>query len=205
MFSFLTVGLALLVGAMLPGPDFVVVSRNAAMRSCKAGMWAAVGVGTAVIVHATYSIAGLGLAVAHWPLLYDGIRYSGSCYLAYLGVRLLIAKRATLSETGENKRWHPPSQSLPFVEGFFTNLLNPKAIFFFVGIFSQVIGREVSLLTKTAFVLEAGVVVGGWFLVLVMLLNIPRVSIIVLHAQHPLEKMMGVLLIGFAIRLLIGR
>ena len=50
-----------ILAVMSPGPDFAMVSRNSLMRSRRAGVLTAFGIGTGVFVHVAYTILGLGL------------------------------------------------------------------------------------------------------------------------------------------------
>lgn len=204
MLSFLLIGSVLLLAAMSPGPDFVVVTKNATLHSRRAGLWTALGVGAGVLVHATYSLAGLGFVVEHSLLAFSIIKWAGALYLAYLGVSLLISKSsATAEEVIAGPR--ALSGQRAFIEGLGTNLLNPKAVLFFVGVFAQVISIDASILLKIAYVLEAGVIVGGWFLALALFLNIPKCKAALRYALRPVERLMGVLLLGFAARLALER
>lgn len=60
--EFLTVGTIAFLGAVSPGPDFVVVTKNTLLGSRAAGVWTALGVGTGILVHVAYSIFGIGLS-----------------------------------------------------------------------------------------------------------------------------------------------
>jgi len=206
MLSFILIGSAVLLAAMSPGPDFVVVTKNATLHSRRAGVWTALGVATAVLVHASYSLAGLGFVVAHSLFAFSLIKWAGALYLAYLGIQLLLARRSTEpKETRAERPQKPLSDGRAFLQGFGTNFLNPKAIYFFVGIFAQVVNLDSPLTLKVLYILEAGLVAGGWFLALVWLLNVPGFKGAFRRALWPFEKAMGALFLGFAIKLAFER
>jgi threonine/homoserine/homoserine lactone efflux protein len=206
MLSFFLIGLVLLLAAMSPGPDFVVVTKNATLHSRRAGIWTALGIGTAVLIHATYSLAGLGFVVAHSLFAFSLIKWAGALYLSYLGIHLLLARRsAGLTHATAELFQKPLSDGQAFVQGFGTNFLNPKAIYFFVGIFAQVVSVDSPLILKVLYILEAGLVAGGWFLTLVWLLNVPGFKGALRRALRPVEKAMGALLLIFAIKLAFER
>lgn len=60
------IGLAViaLLGAMSPGADFVLVTRNALVYSRKIGIFTAIGIGLGVLVHVFYTLAGIGLIIS---------------------------------------------------------------------------------------------------------------------------------------------
>ena len=155
LIGFFIVGAVLLLGAMSPGPDFVVVAKNATLGSRRAGIFTALGVALAVIIPATYSLLGLGIVIEHSIVAFSIIKWLGALYLAYLGVSLMGAKKSTVPEVSEamNLQHRSVSARKAFLEGFGTNVLNPKAALFFVGIFAQVISPDASFLLKMAYVL----------------------------------------------------
>jgi len=207
LFSFFLVGSAVLLAAVSPGPDFVVVSKNSTIHSRQSGMWTALGVGVAVMVHATYSLEGLGLIVERSLSIFSIIRWMGALYLAYLGISLLLKKTRPvtvpfhLSSQGHGAHI---SRLRSFAEGFATNLLNPKAVVFFVGIFAQVVSRDSSL-TKALYIAEASVIVTAWFFALAWMLNLPVFKVAFARMMAPLQKIMGLLLVAFAVKLAFDR
>jgi len=207
-FSFLLVGFALLLAVVSPGPDFVVVSKNSTMHSRQSGMWTAIGVGTAVTVHASYSLAGLGIIVEHSSLVFSIIKWAGALYLTFLGASLLLKKARPVAvplPSGRESHGAHFSPLQSFAEGFGTNLLNPKAVIFFVGIFAQVVSQNSGLLAKALYVGEAGAIAAIWFLLLAWMLNLPMFRIVFARIMRPVQKIMGTLLIAFAVKLAFDR
>jgi threonine/homoserine/homoserine lactone efflux protein len=63
-----------------------------------------------------------------------GIRLAGAAYLVWLGVQALRAALARGPGAGHPPRARSPH---PFLDGMATNLLNPKALLFFLGLIPQ--------------------------------------------------------------------
>ncbi|MER7306488.1 LysE family translocator [Streptomyces griseoluteus] len=135
-----------LVAYVVPGPDFLVVVRSAAEHPSK-GRAAAVGAQAGLCVHMVAAAIGLSVIAARSPVVYDAIKLLGAAYLISLGVRAVLAARraarqrhessaascAALTETrSAGARWRSG-----FAQGFFTNVLNPKAALFFLSILPQ--------------------------------------------------------------------
>lgn len=83
--------LFLLVAALTPGPNNLVVMRTAARGGWSEALPAVLGVvagGLALLAAVT---AGAGSAFIAWPLLRTAVRALGVIYLAWLGVRLFAA------------------------------------------------------------------------------------------------------------------
>ena len=123
MFQVISIFLISLLGAMSPGPDFAIVTRHALTGSRRAALFATLGIAAALLIHATYCSLGIGLLLVESPRIFRTVQVLGSCYLAYLGVRLLLPAKNSSSST-------PPSHHQAFLSGFLTNILNPKAALF---------------------------------------------------------------------------
>ena len=91
----LTIGLISLLGAMSPGPDFAIVTKNCLTGTFRTGVLTALGVSFALLVHVTYCLFGIALLIAETPALFLGLKYLGAAYLLYLGIRMLIEKRTS--------------------------------------------------------------------------------------------------------------
>lgn len=65
---------ALLVGAVSPGPSFVLVSRIAATASRRDGLWAAMGMGLGGAMFATLALLGLATVLLRIEWLYLVLR-----------------------------------------------------------------------------------------------------------------------------------
>ncbi len=126
-----------LLGVMSPGPDFIMTVRNSLTYSRKTGIWTSVGLGFGMAVHILYSWAGLALIISKSILIFNFIKFLGAGYLIYIGFKSCTAK-SSLLEVGEQKK---KSDITPFAAvkiGFLTNVLNPKATLFFLGLFTFV-------------------------------------------------------------------
>lgn len=130
--QFFTIGLLMLFCAMLPGPDFALVTKNSLLHSRRSGLFTSLGIGSAVLVHITYCALGLAIVISNSLLLFNFIKYIGAAYLIYLGITSLLSKQPE-KLTASNKKIQKSTLSnlLSFRQGFLCNLLNPKATLFF--------------------------------------------------------------------------
>ncbi|MGW6318070.1 LysE family translocator [Streptomyces sp. NPDC055099] len=171
-----------LVAYVVPGPDFLVALRSAAEHPSQ-GRAAALGAQAGLCVHMLAAAVGLSVIAAHTPVVYDSIKLMGAAYLVYLGVRAVLAARRSAREraaAGREQRKIPraAAQNAPgqpqsaavrwrssFTQGFFTNVLNPKAALFFLSILPQFVSGGGSR-TQQIFllgILDVLIGVGFWF------------------------------------------
>jgi threonine/homoserine/homoserine lactone efflux protein len=127
---------------VIPGPDFAVILRSST-RSRRAAQSAALGAQTGLCVHMVLAALGLSLLLAHSPGVLTVVRLVGAGYLTFLGLRILWSTRGAASGVDDMARNHPPLPSTAaFAQGFFTNLLNPKAILFFASVLPQFLSSD---------------------------------------------------------------
>ncbi|MFD5225626.1 LysE family transporter [Microbacterium sp. NPDC058342] len=127
--------LACVVISLTPGAGAINTMSNALTQGWRRSLWGVLGQQAALIVHVVIVAAGVGLVVSRSPVLFEIIRYAGAVYLVYLGVRLVLARpRAGGVEAGKGAR---ESAWSILRRGFWVNLLNPKAIVFFLAFVPQ--------------------------------------------------------------------
>ena len=80
---------ATLVITMSPGPDTLLVLRNAAAGGRRAAAWTTAGILAGGLVWMVAVVAGLAALVRSSEVAYDALRYLGAAYLVYLGARSL--------------------------------------------------------------------------------------------------------------------
>jgi threonine/homoserine/homoserine lactone efflux protein len=99
-----------------------------------AGIVSALGIGAGCLVHISAAAAGLSALMMAVPVACETVRYLGAAYLVYLGLRMLLTRRARVAPSSAL-----PSESLQriFWQGVVTNVLNPKVALFFLAFLPQ--------------------------------------------------------------------
>jgi len=183
------------VALISPGPDFAIVTRLAIVGGRRTGLAAAAGVAAAIGVYVLVCVLGLSLLLAALPGLSRVLAIAGSLYLAWLGVHCLRS-RGTMPATqaqGEGAR--------AFATGFVTNILNPKAMFYFGSILSHSLGPD---LGRGDAALLWCLLVGEsllWFAIVATLFSSPLVLDWLRHRLIWFERTIGVVLLGLAAKL----
>lgn len=134
-FSLLT---ACVVISFTPGAGAINTMSNALSQGWRRSIWGIIGQQLALIVHVAIVAAGLGLIVSQSEVLFNGIRYAGAAYLVFLGIRLIIARPSPGIAEADPVDVHEGHWSM-IRRGFWVNLLNPKAIVFFLAFLPQFI------------------------------------------------------------------
>ncbi len=197
-----TIAFVHLLGAMSPGPDFVMSVRNSLTYSRRTGIFTAVGFGLGVAVHVGYCIAGIAVVIARSILVFSTIKYLGAAYLLYVGIRSLFARQTQMETSAVTKRQDiSPLQAVRM--GFLTNILNPKATLFFLGLFTVVISpaapppRSILIIGGLVMVLDTML----WFSFVAVFLNERHVRSFFGRFQGYFNRAFGGFLILLSIRI----
>jgi threonine/homoserine/homoserine lactone efflux protein len=121
--------------SIVPGPDMMFIIANGVARGRAAGVVAAVGMSTGMVVHTVAAALGLGALLQAAPAVLDGVRIVGAVFLCYLAISALRSVR-DVAETAP-ARFGGHSLRRTYAMATLTNLANPKVIFFYVAFFPQ--------------------------------------------------------------------
>ncbi|WP_127090936.1 LysE family translocator [Aquabacter cavernae] len=162
--EFLTLMAVFGLAAVTPGPDFAMVVRQSVAQGRRAGLFTSLGVGSAILFHAAYTIAGLGLVVAHSLLAFNILKWAGAAYLIYVGVRTWRAPPPDLDAmVADGPRRGVAGDFGSFTLGFLTNVLNPKAVLFFLSIFTTLVSPTTPLALQAGYGVAMGGLLALWF------------------------------------------
>ena len=200
MQEFLSISLLIMLAAISPGPDFAMVTKNALMYTRQHGIATALGASISLLIHSSYCMLGLALAVSQSLLAFNLIKTIGAIYLVYIGIKSLLAKRTQMPMAYQHSS-HMITLKQAFYQGFWGNLLNPKAIMFLLAFFTLIVKPNSSTWLEAGFAIEISVIHMIWFSSLSYLLTHRHVKKHLARAQYYIVKVMGVLLVAFGVRI----
>jgi threonine/homoserine/homoserine lactone efflux protein len=122
-----------------PGPDTLYIVGRSSTQGWRAGAFAALGIGAGTLVHICAAALGLSAILAAFAV----VKIVGAAYLLYVGVTLIWSARAAGSAAGP-AAIRPASLQGIFVQGFLTNVLNPKVALFFLAFLPQFVASDAS-------------------------------------------------------------
>ena len=154
----LAVLIALLLGAMSPGPSLVYVAQKAAKQGRRSALMTAVGMGLGGMAFATLSLLGLGAVIAIAPNVFFVLRLVGAAYLAFLAFKIWKHAREPFDFEPDGK---PGPRQNSLLGGLAIQVANPKTIIVYSSVFVAALpnGTDVSLaivLVLLVFLLEFG-------------------------------------------------
>lgn len=199
-FSGLFIAFALVL--VIPGADFAVVVRQALVHGRRSAVITTLGISTAFMIHVSYTVLGLGLIISQSLLLFNLVKWAGVVYLVYIGIRALMSRRADVMIAVQNMGKTTQSARKAFALGFTVNALNPKAVFFFLAVFSTFVAPTTPSAVKFSYGMAMAVVVICWFSCVGIFLTTPAVQQFFSRISRWLDRVCGVMFIGFGIRLM---
>lgn len=202
--EFLTIALIHLVAVASPGPDFAVVVRHSVSYGRKIALYTSLGVGSAILLHVGYSLVGLSMLIKTTPWLYTAFSYAAAGYLIYLAIGALRSGPPINSpQTAQTRKVDKPAISVTKAigVGFLTNGLNPKATLFFLSLFTAIINVDTPFMIKLGYGVYLSIATTAWFCFLSYLLSTSKVAKLIGEKGYWLDRTMGVMLIGLAVKL----
>lgn len=203
MFQFYSVGVIALLSAMSPGPDFIILTKNALCENRQKALFCAFGIALGILVHTSYCVLGLAIIINQSLLLFNVIKIAGAFYLMYLGYKGLRAKK-TVDIHLEPKVSSKTSFDA-FKEGFCINLLNPKCSLFMLSVFTFVISPHTSHWLQAAYGLEISMVALAWFCFLAISISFAPIRNRFSRFQYLISRITGGVLVGLGASILLEK
>jgi len=188
-----------------PGPDFAVVVKQSVSHGKRVGKYTAIGVGTAILIHVSYSLLGIGVLIKTSEWLFSLLKYAAAVYLIYLGINGLRTK----TNSGESVEKLLDNEDVSkhtsfwacFRKGFLTNGLNPKATLFFLTLFAAFINPQTPLFIQLMYGVYMAVATAVWFSIVASLFGHEKVRKKFESMGYWFDRIMGIALIALAVKI----
>ena len=200
---FFTVALAHLLAVMSPGPDLAMVTRQTLAYGRSAGIWTALGIGSGISFHVAWAMFGMGWVIERFPMLLDVLRYGGALFLISMGSKAIRAQASSADDSGKEKA-EPGSNAHHFGIGVLTNVLNPKALLFFMALCSAVITGTTPVWLRLGLGLWMIISTAAWFSMVSITLGHPRVRQRLMASGYLIDRAMGAILLVLGIAMILS-
>ena len=191
LLALLTIAGAIAIGAISPGPSFVMVAQTALSTTPRNGRVAALGIGCGGLVFATAATTGLGATLAYAGPVFLALKIAGGGYLIYLGVRLWMAgkhERPAESATVPTRR--------TFLTALLTQLSNPKAIVVYGSVFATALPLHPANWLLIALPLAVTAVEVSWYLFVATVMSRPAPRRAYMRSAKTIDRVAGVAMGG---------
>ncbi|MEE3623159.1 LysE family transporter [Nitrospirillum sp. BR 11752] len=210
--SLIPILVALLLGAMSPGPSFVLVTRTAVGQSRRNGLAAAAGMGVGGTLFGTLALLGLTALLTQVVWLNMVLRLAGGLYLLYLAVRMWQGAGTPLATPlamtdGAPAGGQVPSLGRAFIVALATQLSNPKTAIAYASIFAALLpapsqvgepSRHLLVLPPMIFLIEA-----GWYSVVALAFSLEAPRRAYLRAKGGIDRVTGTVMGALGLHLMV--
>jgi threonine/homoserine/homoserine lactone efflux protein len=192
---------AIIIFLAIPGPGNLALITSTGKGGVRGGLAATLGViaGDQVLMWA--AVAGVATLLLAYPAAFHAVQWAGAAYLAWLGLRMIVAKPGAKPILNIEPRHY-------FKQAALITLLNPKAIVFYMAFFPLFVdpARHQGLATFGAMALTIATLTFLYGLIVVLLTHhlAERMRANPLIGRV-LEKIAGTFLVGFGIKLAITK
>lgn len=192
---------AILVFLLIPGPGNLALITSTSKGGIRGGLAATLGLIFGDQVLMWMAVAGVAAVLTAYPPAFSAVQWLGAAYLAWLGARMLLARPGAAPvlniRAGQYVR-----------QALMITLLNPKAIVFYMAFFPLFVDPAT----------KPGLVTFGFMALTIAILTLAYAVTVVLMTHflaarmranpgvgRAMEKLAGLFLIGFGIKLAISR
>jgi threonine/homoserine/homoserine lactone efflux protein len=198
---------AVMLGAMVPGPTTALVVRRGALHGVKATLPLVVGIEIGLYAWIVASAVGVAAIVATSETAYMALRVVGAAVLVLLGVQAWLAASRITGDDHRARMRDPADRWWSAVTtGAVTHLSNPKVAIFMVAFFPQFVPAESNVFLTTLLLGLLQVVVdGAWFLLVAVFAGTAGRVVAGAMFRRWLERVTGTVLIGLGVRMAISK
>jgi threonine/homoserine/homoserine lactone efflux protein len=192
---------AILIFLAIPGPGNLALITSTSKGGIPGGLGATFGVIAADQVLMWAAVAGVATLLATYPAAFHAVQWLGAAYLAWLGFRMLLARPGDAPVLHIEPRHY-------FRQAAVITLLNPKAIVFYMAFFPLFVdpAHHRGMLTFGVMAATVAVLTFGYGLGAVLLTHFlaerMRANPLI---GRVLEKVAGIFLIGFGVKLAVSK
>jgi threonine/homoserine/homoserine lactone efflux protein len=191
----------IIVFLLIPGPGNLALITSTSKGGILGGLAATLGVILGDQVLMWSAVAGVAALLAAYPQAFEAVQWGGAIYLAWLGAKMLLAKPGAAPVINITAG-HYLRQAMAIT------LLSPKAILFYMAFFPLFVDpvRQQGLLTYGFMAATIAVLTFLYGLTSTLLTHFlaerVRANPVI---SRILEKVAGIFLIGFGIKLAVSR
>ena len=202
--EFAALMLAFGINAVIPGADFAMVLRQSIAQGRRAALFTSAGIATSILVHGSYTLLGIGVIVSRSLLAFNIIKWIGAAYLVWLAISALRSP-APQPPAEDDLAAAKRGDFAAFALGFLTNLLNPKAVLFFLALFTTLVSAHTGGDIKVLYVLCMSLMLFAWFALVSVFFTTPSVRQGFFRFGRWFNRVTGITFIVLAVRVALAQ
>jgi len=212
---FLSIVVVYVMIVISPGPNFVLVSRYSLRGCIRGAVGLTLGFALGATINACLTMFGVGAVVVAVPALGLLVSILGGGFLSYLGIVVILGavRERCPGRVAEGTAGDGSPREIDFTlladrfpsgvrKGVIVNLLNPKGIVFFIGLYAPLMAKS-EMPTKLAVLVTGFSIEIIWYLVVILVLSQPRCRDAYERAGPAVDLALGAVLTLVGVRTMI--
>ena len=197
-----SIAVALMLGAISPGPTFIYVAKNSIAISRKHGLFTALGTGTGAAIFGLLAVMGLQAILLAVPSAYLALKICGGLYLLYLAYKIIKHAKEPMEQADGTTQVMSYKQAYRL--GLITQMSNPKIAIVLASIFTALLPKEIPnyfyvVLPMLCFFIDA-----GWYSLVAVALSAEKPRRVYLKFKKVFDRIAGGVMTLLGLKLIFG-
>ena len=197
-----SIALALMLGAISPGPAFIYVAKNSIVVSRRHGLFTALGTGTGAALFGLLAVLGLQAILLAVPSAYLILKICGGVYLLWLAFKIIRHAKEPIQV--ENDTSKQISYIKAYRSGLVVQLSNPKIAIILASVFTALLPKDIPtyyyfVLPTLCFFIDA-----GWYSLVAIALSAEGPRKVYLKFKKIFDRIAGGVMTILGLKLIFG-
>ncbi|MHA3050276.1 LysE family translocator [Acinetobacter sp. ANC 4641] len=202
LWSLFPIAVALMLGAISPGPTFIYVAKNSIAISRKHGLFTALGTGTGAALFGLLAVMGLQAILLAVPSAYLILKVCGGLYLLWIAFKIIRhAKEPMQTEQDTTQKM---SYAQAYRLGLITQLSNPKIAIVLASIFTALLPKEIPTYYYVVLPVLCFFIDAGWYSLVAMVLSAEAPRKVYLKSKAIFDRVAGGVMTLLGLKLIFG-
>ena len=197
-----SITLALMLGAISPGPTFIYVAKNSIAISRKHGLFTALGTGTGAALFGFLAVMGLQAILLAVPSAYLALKIFGGLYLLWLAYKII--KHAKEPIEADHSSSKAMTLRRAFMTGLITQLSNPKIAIVLASIFTALLPKEIPTYYYFVLPILCFFIDAGWCSLVAVALSAEKPRRVYLKFKSVFDRAAGAVMTVLGLKLIFG-
>ncbi|OTG93123.1 LysE family translocator [Acinetobacter sp. ANC 3832] len=197
-----SIALALMLGAISPGPTFIYVAKNSIGISRKHGLFTALGTGTGAALFGFLAVIGLQAVLLAVPSAYLALKICGGLYLLWLAYKIIKHAKDPMQTAAANV--NPMSYAQAYRLGLITQLSNPKISIILASIFTALLPKEIPTYFYVVLPMLCFFIDAGWYSLVAVALSAEKPRRVYLKFKKVFDRVAGGVMTLLGLKLIFG-
>lgn len=197
-----SITLALMLGAISPGPTFIYVAKNSIAISRKHGLFTALGTGTGAAIFGLLAVMGLQAILLAVPSAYLALKICGGLYLLWLAFKII--KHAKEPMASAETSVQPMSYKQAYRLGLITQMSNPKIAIILASVFTALLPKDIPTYFYVVLPVLCFFIDAGWYSLVAVALSAEGPRKVYLKFKALFDRIAGGVMTLLGLKLIFG-